>query len=1117
MFPSSILNYQIIRLIGSGGMGQVFLGRNTSFDQYVAIKMLHPGLASNPVLREKFRQEARMLSSLDHPNIVRFLNYVENEQGVFLIMEYVDGMTLDDFINKKNGLIVEKRAYPMFSQILSAFEYAHSKNIVHLDIKPGNIFLTPDGKIKVLDFGIAKILSEAESGNSSQVMGTPEYMSPEQVIGRNIDRRSDIYSLGVLFHQMLTGRPPYDSTTMSELEIKQRVLNDGLPKMKDYYPYVSDGMQKIVNKATEKLPEKRYRDCSEMARAVRNTLDPQPKSHKSWIYAAVAAVVLLTGAFFVWDYFRVKTCYYTDYVEVFGVPVGIGEISESKMNARSHTYRIEMSRRKPRRLTIVNSKGTPVEHSDAELNALRPADTEYFYTDDGKLDYKKVYDSNGRLLYKLDYDENLKTASYKYDDEYGTPMRIGARTTSVYGDENSDDTERSTIYRQLLTFDDETGYLSSLRFAGLSNEPRPDADNIYGMEFKYDEKGHITDISFLDADAKVRNNHVGLAAKQFKYDDDGNISRIKYLDADGNPAHDGKNCHIVDYTFDEHGNITSEKYFGIDKMPVLRTDLGAFGLVYKYDENGFRTRQTTIDADGNPLNGIHGYATSVLEYDSELGLPSTIAYYDTDDKECINVDGKDSYASMSVEYNDRGLPTSVTVYGLDGKPSPNSSGYATVRYKYNSDGYTVKATYLDANDKPVLTDEHFASITLTYDDLHRETSRHYQDIDGKPANISGTACAIIQEYDVKGNLVSRKYLDANDKPAINNELVHEIKFTYDDMGNETAREFSGTDGKPVMTTFGVSRFEYSYDPNTNLITATRYFTPAGLKQTEMRKFDEYGNVIKEYTLDSKGKLQGVVTNSEFDRFGHLSRQWGSDLDGRKRPLPGTTMAEVVIKHDSRGNATEQACFDVNTKPTLHPNGFHRVKSEYDNLNRTLHEIYFGIDGKPVSASKTNPELRYKYDNSGNVTELAIFDGYGKPINGYDGYHIQRSKYNNRNLLMSIEFVDVSGKIVPAKSAGCARLVKEYDSLGNVKKETYYSNDTTVDYSFAYTYNSNNAVTKILVLDAKGNPNDNRFGFSKVNIVYDTDNVTPRTRICYDRYGNALFRHKYNKAKGEYEY
>ena len=165
-----------------------------------------------------------------------------------------------------------------------------------------------------MDFGIAQILSDVGAGGAGPVMGTPEYMSPEQVFGHTIDQRSDIYSLGVLLHQMLTGRAPYDATTLSELEIKRRVINDSLPRMKDYYPYVSEGLQKVVDKATSKNVCQRYSSCDEMKKAIKQVVDPDPVN-KTALYGGIAIAVVIIGvALGVWDYYRTKVSYYKDYV-----------------------------------------------------------------------------------------------------------------------------------------------------------------------------------------------------------------------------------------------------------------------------------------------------------------------------------------------------------------------------------------------------------------------------------------------------------------------------------------------------------------------------------------------------------------------------------------------------------------------------------------------------------------------------------------------------------------------------------------------------------------------------------------------------------------------------------
>ncbi|GHV27678.1 hypothetical protein AGMMS4952_09780 [Spirochaetia bacterium] len=298
MIGKEILNYRIEQELGKGGMGSVYLAINKNIDQKVAIKVLNENLAGSVVIRKKFKDEAQLLCSLDHPNIVKFLNFVENDDGVFLIMEYIDGITLEEFINSKNGLIVEKRAYEMFDQIVNAFAYAHKKGVIHRDIKPANIVLTGDTDDnfvpKVLDFGIATIVSESTETEMGWVVGTPSYMSPEQVLGVKVDARSDIYSLGVLLHQMLTGRVPYDITTLSELEINNKVVKDPLPRMKEFYPYISDKMQEMVDKAVTKEPAQRFQSCHEFRKVLKNTLNPD-KTKRVIKILAVALVLLLVG------------------------------------------------------------------------------------------------------------------------------------------------------------------------------------------------------------------------------------------------------------------------------------------------------------------------------------------------------------------------------------------------------------------------------------------------------------------------------------------------------------------------------------------------------------------------------------------------------------------------------------------------------------------------------------------------------------------------------------------------------------------------------------------------------------------------------------------------------
>ena len=268
MIGTRILNYEIKSLIGEGGMGAVYMAEHLQVNRKVAIKVLHPKFLKNEEIKQRFKNEAATLSHLHHPNIVGLFDYLEDESGLYLIMEYVDGVQLDDYIINTTGPMPEEKAIPLIKQILSAFAYAHEKGVVHRDIKPANIIITKTNEVKILDFGIAKILGESNNMTKTGTqMGTVFYMSPEQVQGKKADVRSDIYSLGVTFYQMLTGVNPYQNIT-TEYEVYTKIVKEDLPPANQIYPGVSAYLVSILKFALEKDPDLRFQNCNEILKAL---------------------------------------------------------------------------------------------------------------------------------------------------------------------------------------------------------------------------------------------------------------------------------------------------------------------------------------------------------------------------------------------------------------------------------------------------------------------------------------------------------------------------------------------------------------------------------------------------------------------------------------------------------------------------------------------------------------------------------------------------------------------------------------------------------------------------------------------------------------------------------
>jgi CheY-like chemotaxis protein len=246
--------YEIIREIGRGGMGVVFLARDREIGAEVAVKFLLVEFADDEVATEALRAEARLSMSLAHPNIIRLHNIEISGRARFLVMEYVDGPSLADIIDKKGKLPLDQ-ALPLVRDACAALDYAHSEGVVHLDIKPANFILTRKNVLKLGDFGVAQRMRQAFSTTSQKIIiGTPLYMSPEQLMGRGLDHRTDIYSLGAVIYELLAGLPPF---TPEGIEVKI-MLRDPQP-----IEGVPEHVSQAVVKALSKHPDHRWQTASD--------------------------------------------------------------------------------------------------------------------------------------------------------------------------------------------------------------------------------------------------------------------------------------------------------------------------------------------------------------------------------------------------------------------------------------------------------------------------------------------------------------------------------------------------------------------------------------------------------------------------------------------------------------------------------------------------------------------------------------------------------------------------------------------------------------------------------------------------------------------------------------
>lgn len=304
--------YDIIDKLGEGGFGAVFLAYHTKLQKQVALKILHPQVASDEMLAAYFEREALALARLEHPNIVRVYDYDQLDGLNFIVMEFVDGTNLDKVLRDRHFLSAAE-VVPIFDQLLSALGYAHQNGIVHRDIKPSNIMLTKSGTVKITDFGIAKVAGSAKLTRTGTGAGSLLYMSPEQIRGKDIDNRSDLYSVGVTLYQVLTAHTPFEANT--DYEIMSGHLEKDPPSPLQYRNDLPRPLEQIVMKSLEKKPEKRYQSAGEMSQALRAllltgtddktvrtdtaSLDKtiaveysKPAGSRKWLYALIGVVIV---------------------------------------------------------------------------------------------------------------------------------------------------------------------------------------------------------------------------------------------------------------------------------------------------------------------------------------------------------------------------------------------------------------------------------------------------------------------------------------------------------------------------------------------------------------------------------------------------------------------------------------------------------------------------------------------------------------------------------------------------------------------------------------------------------------------------------------------------------
>src|SRR5215203_2479681 len=261
--------YRLEEKIGSGGMSSVYRAFDPMLERWVAIKLMHRDISNDPDQLERFRREARAVAQLNHPHVVTVIDAGEDDGAPYIVFEYVEGETLKERIRRLGRLPVsEAVAYAI--EIGRALESAHANRLVHRDVKPQNVLIDADGRAKVTDFGIARSLEAQGLTATGRVLGTTDYVSPEQALGHEVTGQSDIYSLGIVLYEMLTGETPFKADTQVAVAMKH--VRDPLPDVQRRRPEISAALASVVERATAKQTENRYATVDEMVHDLEEVL-----------------------------------------------------------------------------------------------------------------------------------------------------------------------------------------------------------------------------------------------------------------------------------------------------------------------------------------------------------------------------------------------------------------------------------------------------------------------------------------------------------------------------------------------------------------------------------------------------------------------------------------------------------------------------------------------------------------------------------------------------------------------------------------------------------------------------------------------------------------------------
>lgn len=604
------------------------------------------------------------------------------------------------------------------------------------------------------------------------------------------------------------------------------------------------------------------------------------KSRKEWFgYLFLGFMLLLIGGrILYWDYTREKIKFYKDYVEEWGVPQGIHQLTSEEVKSMSGAYKFVYRKWKLRQISYVNSAGVVKERYS--FFKERPSDMLLVYGSEGDLDYTLVKNHKGRILYKADYQKDEKSVSFKYNDVFESDFYLASETTNLEKSAfavTPDGTNKSSICKFLLDFDDR-GRVIRLNYANKNNEIVCDQDGIFGAAFIYDEKGRMLERILLGKGNHFENNEIGICKFKFGYDQEDNWVVSEFYNKDDQPEQTDRGYFRIVERVDAFGNATKLIFYDKQGRICIESRTKSAGWETKYDDRGFVFSEKYYNNSGLPARNGDGVAEYLVEND-RFGNIISLRVHDENGKPCLDANG---VYEVKRQYDQKHNMTGYWFYGLDDKRCENTQGIAGQKMVWDETGNLVSYRNYNAG--------------------------------GDPVEVSNYGLGQDLKYDSNCFLTERKIIW---KDTAYQAYRHYItRYEYDSRKNQVRESYYNNEGVPLPNYRGAAVVVSSYDQQGNLVKTMNY----GKDMTPVL-FQNYTGTS--YKHDDKGRvIQTTFLNDQGDIC-----------------LNANGVAGWTDEYDSRGNKVKWMYFDENRRPSRGLWRFAGQKNVY-NENGALKETYY---------------------------------------------------------------------------------------------------------------------------------------------------------------------------------